>query len=68
MRAPCKYLLRRLLLIIIIIINNNNNNKNSVNADNNFIQVTRYSALQLICDTGKIFFGHVDTVTESFSC
>ena len=61
-------ILAYIIIIIIIIINNNNKNKNSVNADNNFIQVTRYSALQLICDTGKIFFGHVDTITASFSC
>ena len=46
----------------------NNNNKNSVNDNKNFIQVSRYSALQLICDTGKIFFGRVDTVTASVSC
>ena len=30
--------------------------------------MSRYSALQLICDTGKILFGHVDTITASFSC
>ena len=29
--------------------------------------MSRYSALQLICETGKIFFGHVDTITENFS-
>ena len=61
-------ILAYIIIIIIIIINNNNKNKNSVNADNNFIQVTRYSALLLICDTGKIFFGCVDTIMESFSC
>ena len=46
----------------------NNNNKNSVNDNKNFVQVSRYSALQLTCDTGKISFGHVDTIMESFSC
>ena len=30
--------------------------------------MSRYSALLLICDSGKIFFGHVDTIMESFSC
>ena len=30
--------------------------------------MSRYSALLLICDTGKIFFGHVDTIMGSFSC
>ena len=30
--------------------------------------MSRYSFLQLICDTGKIFLGHIDTITGSFSC